>query len=232
MTTDVITENTTVQNATADSQYTGLADTMMVESEPTNNFNSGYRSDGIEVTKFGSGDHNHTIIRGDGLSNISSSATVSAATLYIYQSGNNSSYSIDLRRMLQAWTDSGATWNRYDGTSDWNTGGALGAGTDRTSTPESTTSVGTTNSIYYGLDCTSLVQDIIDGTIASDEGFHLERNSAGNDSTFKLFTSSSGTDGQRPELVVVYTTGGGGATGTRLLANRLLTNILLNKGLL
>lgn len=212
MTTDVITENITVQNATADNQYSGLADTMIVETEPTNNFNSGYRSDGIEVTKFGSGDHNHTIIRGDGLSNISSSATVSSATLYIYQSGNNASYSVDLRRMLQAWTDSGATWNTHNGTpttGDWNTGGALGAGTDRTSTPESTTSIGTTNSVYYALDCTSLVQDIIDGTISSDEGFHLERNGAGEDSTFKLFTSSSGTDGQRPELVVVYTVGGG-----------------------
>jgi len=214
MPTDVITENTTVQNATADNQYTGLADTMLVQSEPTNNFNSGYRSDGIEVTKFGAGDHNHTIIRGDGLSNIPSGATVSSATLYVYQTANNASYSVDLRRMLQAWTDSGATWNTYDGTTSWNTGGAEGAGTDRINTPESTTSIGTTNSIYYGLDCPDLVQDIIDGTISSDEGFHLERNSGGDDSTFKLFTSSSGTDGQRPELVVVYTIGGGGgATG-------------------
>ena len=217
MTTDVITENTTVQNATEDSKYTGVADNRL-DSTDGGSINYG-SSNYIEVTKYSVGGHQHAVLRFDGLSNISASASVSAATLYLYQTSSNNAYSIDLRRLLQAWTEAGSTWNTYDGTNNWNTSGALGAGSDRTSTAESTTSTASTTGAYYSFDCTSLVQDVIDGTISSDEGFHLERNDSGDDNTFKAFASSEGTDGQRPELVVVYTTGGGG--GIEILRRRI-----------
>lgn len=205
MPTDVITENTTAQNATADSIYAGVVETKIKENTPATAFGAGTN---IEVGKFGAGDFFHGLIRFDGLSNIPSSATISAATLYLYQEFSSGTYSIDLRRMLQAWTEAGATWNTYDGTSAWNTAGATGAGTDRVSAVESTTSVSSAGG-YHAFDCTSLVQDVVDGTIPSDEGFHLEQNGA-TTGTFKGFTASESVDGQRPELVVVYTTGGGG----------------------
>lgn len=209
MVTAVITANTTAQNATPDNQYTGVADTRLREGSPTTNYGSDVN---IEVVKYGVGDHTHALLRFDGLSNIPSNAVVSSATLYIYQNAQfDNTHSIDLRRMLQAWTEAGATWNTYNGTNSWNTAGALGAATDRVAAVESTTSIGTALQ-YYGLDCTSLVQDIVDGTIVSDEGFHLERNGTGNDGKFKTFTASNGTDGQRPELVVVYTTPPAGPT--------------------
>ena len=206
---DVITNNTTVQNASADNQYSGTESLIIRESDPTSNFSSGYNSDIMEVTRFNFNDRNDALLRFTGLSNISSSATVTSATLYIYQTGNNASYSVDLFRCLRPWVEGQATWNIYSTGNSWSTAGANGSGTDVSSTAESSTSIGTSNGTYYALDCTSLVQDIIDGTISSDEGFVLRPTPTPATSTFKVFSSSRGTDGQRPELVVNYTTSGG-----------------------
>jgi hypothetical protein len=204
MAIDVITTNTTVQNATADNQYTGVDDGQIAQSAATSN---GGTFGTFEINKYDPGDHKHALIRFDGLSNVPSTAIVSTATLYLYQDGNSgSTHSISVRRMLQAWTEAGFTWNTYDGTNTWNTGGALGAGTDRVSTEETSASIDGVSG-YKAFVVTSLVQDIVDGTIASDEGFHLERTDAGEDNAWKLFTSAEGTDGQRPELVVEYTIG-------------------------
>lgn len=206
MPTYIITENTTAQNGTG-TQYTGVVETKIQEVNPTTNFGT---ATSLDLDKYASNDHTHGVIRFDGLSNISSSETVTSATLYLYQASTlgSSTYSYALRRVLQAWTESGATWNTYDGTNNWNTSGCLGAGTDRLSTTESVTAIASTTGQYYALDCTSLVSDIVDGTISSDEGFHLERNDTGEDFESKSFSSSQATDGQRPELVVVTTTGG------------------------
>ena len=205
MPTYIITDNTTAQNATG-TQYTGVVDNKIKDIAATTN--NGSVGD-VEINKYDSGDHSHGLYRFDGLSSISASETVTSATLYLYQTNNGGgTYSIDLRRVLQAWTESGSTWNTYDGTNAWNTGGCLGAGTDRNSTIEATTSVGSTNNTWYSWSITSLVSDIVDGTISSDEGFPLERGDAGNDLDFKYFASCEATDGQRPELVVVTTTGG------------------------
>ncbi len=210
MPTYIITENTTAQNATG-TQYTGVVENKIKDVIATTNEGSALD---VEVNKYASGDHSHGLYRFDGLSNISASETVTSATLYLEQTYNGGgTYSIDLRRVLQAWTEGGSTWNTYDGTNSWNTGGCLGAGTDRESAIQSTTSVGSTNGVYYSWDCTSLVSDIVDGTISSDEGFHLERADAGEDSDYKGFVSSEGADGSRPELVVVTTVGGANPKG-------------------
>jgi hypothetical protein len=219
---DVITENTTVQNATADNQYSGCEDVMIVRTEATNNFSSGYRSNLLEASSFNTvNDINKAILRFTDLSNIPASATITSATLYLYQSANSGdTYNVALHRVLQAWVESQATWNIYSTGNSWTTAGADSDGNDRVGTAESSTSVGT-SAAYYGLDCTSLVQDIVDGTISSDEGFLIEVASP-TSTWFKVFQSSRGTDGQRPELVVNYTTGGGG-TDT-LLADDVSSN--------
>lgn len=218
MPTDVITDNTTAQNATPDSLYSGCEDIKIVEADPTINYSSGFDNESLDVHKFGFSDHAHSLLRFTGLSNIAASSTVSAATLYIYQkTASGATYSIDLRRVLQSWVEAQGTWNIYSTGNNWNTAGCLGAGTDRVAAVVGTSAtIGLTTGAYYSVDCTSLVQDIIDGTIASDEGFHLERTDAGNDGGFKAFSSSRDTDGQRPELVVTYTTGG--PTGAETLA--------------
>lgn len=207
MTTDVITENTSAQNATADNLYTGVEDNYLQQSDGGTVKNGSNTI--LEVTKFGLNDHNHTIIKFGGLSNISSSAVVSAATLYIYQTSTSGSYDVSLRRILQPWVVGNSNWNDYDDPNDWDTAGCLGAGTDRVSAAESDTTIAATTGIYYALDCTSLVQDIVDETISSDEGFHLAMTASGESGEFKILTSSDGTNSQRPELVVVHTIGGG-----------------------
>lgn len=217
-TVDVITENTTVQNATADNQYTGLQDTHLRQSDPTIAQGSNFNSNILEITKYGINDENRTLIRATGLSNIPSNAVVSSATLYLFQTGEDiEGYDVSLRRVLQPWVEADATWNQYDSTltspaGDWNTAGASGDGTDRESTDSSTTFVGRTLLVYHPIDCTNIVQDIIDGTISTDEGFLLFRTSGGNNNSFKVFQSSQGTDSRRPELVVEYTIGGGDPT--------------------
>lgn len=51
---------------------------------------------------------------------------IESASLYVYPAYISGSPSVTLKRVLQAATN-GATWNKYDGTSDWETAGATGA---------------------------------------------------------------------------------------------------------
>lgn len=200
MTISVVTQNSTAVNAVADNVYSGAEDVGIKENSPTTNFSFSFFQ---EITKYAVNDHSHLLMIFPGLLNIPPTDTINSATLYIKQFASGATYDVALRRMLQGWGRTTCTWNTYDGVTGWNTPGALGAGTDRVSTPESVTSVGPDSDTYYALPCTSLVQDIIDGTIAVDEGFHLERNDVGNDNQGKsFFSSATGSDGNMPELVV------------------------------
>jgi len=208
MTTDVITANSTAQNATADNLYTGVDDLQLKQSYLTTNYST-FTS--MEVTKYQPSDHTNALVKFTGVSNIPTGATITSATIYLYCNSGSGSYYIDAFNVIQSWTNSGANWNTYDGTNAWNIAGCLGSGIDQNSTAESYTSVNGSSHGYYSWDVTSLVQGWIDGSIAN-EGVHFCRQDAGNDSNFIRFTTSEGTDGQRPELVVVYTSGGGGTT--------------------
>lgn len=210
----VISENTSAQNATptvnSGLPYTGIADTHLRQSDANIAQGSNFNSDILEVTKYNVGDENRTLIRADGLSNIPANVIITSAQLYFFQTGEDiEGYDVSLRRMLQSWSEDDATWNQYDSTltspaGDWDTAGASGDGTDREATDSSTTFVGRNLLVYHPIECTNIVQDIVDGTITTDEGFLLFRTSGGNNASFKLFQSSQGTNNQRPELVVEY----------------------------
>lgn len=197
MTTYAITENSTVQNATPDTTYSGVEDTLLFSALPTNNYNTDINLPTLNNQK--------SLIKFTGLASVPNE-TVTSATIYLYMKTYGSSNRLDIRQMLQSYGLTTCTWNTYDGTNNWNTGGAQGDGTDRVSTPESQTTTGSTTGVYEAFDVTSWAQDVIDGTIATDEGLHLT-NGAG----FAIYSSSDDTDGQRPELIVV-TTATGGAT--------------------
>ena len=170
------TENTTSQNS-ADTPTTGVT----------------------EVQKFGVADHGHTVIRFD---TTGESGTVSSATLYLYQEGNNGeAHDVAVRELLQTgWVESQVNWNDYSTGNSWNTGGALGAGTDRVSTPEDTVTVPSTTGSYVSWDVTGIVSANLGGSIE----FHLELDEVGNAGDYTWWATSEGTDGERPELVVVY----------------------------
>ena len=210
----VITNNTVVQTESVfDFQYTGLEDTHIRQSDPDiaqgSNFNSGV----LEVTKYAIGDENRTLVRASGLSNLPANGNIQSAELRLYQTVENiDGYNVSLRRVLQPWIDNSATWNQYDGglispSGDWDLPGCSSDGLDREFLDSSTTYVDRDLLTYHAIECTDIVQDIVDGTISTDHGWLLFRTSGGNDNSFKLFVSSEGTDGRRPELFVEYTVG-------------------------
>lgn len=160
----------------------------------------------LDFAKYAVGDHNHVLVRFSGLSNITGPVTVTGATLYLYGLGGNGTEAVDARQVLRTWSEAQATWNVYTTGNGWTTPGALGAATDRSATVVATGSA-TTGLGYIaitGAGLPALVEGWINGTIPN-EGLHLERNGTGNDTFYKVFGSSEGTNGRRPYLDITYT---------------------------
>jgi hypothetical protein len=216
-----LTENSTSQNS-SDTPTTGVTEDTWLQESDGGTVNHG-TSTILEVTKFNTNDHNHTIIRFDS-SSISASETVTSANIYLYLENNNAeSHPIAAYELLQtAWTEGGATWLTYDGTNNWNTSGALGSGTDRAASTSGTATIGSTTGQYYSIDITGLVSSNLGSSIE----LHLEMDETGNSSDNMQFTSSEGTNGQRPELVIVTTTGGEEAAP---IGSGLLNSLKLNR---
>lgn len=61
---------------------------------------------------------------------IPTNATVTEAKFTITTQDSGTSPNIEVRRCLQPWTETGASWTTYDGTNNWGTAGAKGGGTD------------------------------------------------------------------------------------------------------
>lgn len=211
--TVTITDNTTGSpTGTA-----GVNSTMVREGSATTNYGS---NSSFEVTKWDVADHTHSLVKFD-LSSVTGPVTVTSVTVGIYlNTDGGGTHNVDMRRVLRNWVENQATWNIYATASSWTTAGALSDGNDRVGTASGQiASIGATIQ-YYTVSQTSggLVDDVqgwINGTF-SNYGWHLSRNGAGNDNTYKTFTSDDGTNGQRPYLTVVYTPGLGGGTARTL----------------
>lgn len=139
------------------------------------------------------------------LSGVPSNAIISAVTLTITQVSEASDYSttIHVHRVKRNWTESGATWNKYDGTNSWQTTGALGEndvdylaiGTrefaaDEADGPKS-----------FSLD-TSTIQDMIGGTY-QNYGFYFQTVST-TDTAYIFASSEYETEADRPLLEIEY----------------------------
>ncbi|MCH9735903.1 MAG: DNRLRE domain-containing protein [Actinomycetia bacterium] len=200
-TIDVITENTVAQNATPDNQYTGVVDRNMDEANPT--VTDPDAPNLAILNSNPSGSDRNQLIKFTGLSNIDSNVVVSSATLYIRSIFTDAgTVNVDLRQVLQDWVAGQSSWDNFSTGNAWGISGALQDGVDRVAIPESTTSINSSGGTWFALDCTSLVQRIIDGTITTDNGFLLTTDDVAG--TIRTFDSSEGTDNQRPELVVEY----------------------------
>lgn len=199
------TENSTSQNSSDTPTTSVTEDTGLTEAEPTTNQD---QFGAYEASRFGGGDHNNIIIRFD-TSSIVDSETITSATLHLYHTNNNSeSHTINVYEVLQnSWTEGGATWNTYDGTNNWNTGGCRGSGSDRASSTTGSAVVNTTTGEYK-----SWSLNVADISKTGDSEFLVEMDAGeGQSGDVSQYTKSEGTDGQRPELVVVTTTGSSGA---------------------
>ena len=194
--------------------YSGVTDNEMREGDAFTNQDS---VTAIETSKFGSGDYRNISIKFSGLSNISAGSTITSATLYLYlTAAGGSGDVISFYRILRNWQATEATWTIYSTGNSWTSGGARSVGNDVASAT-GTASVGTSTGAYVAFTgLASDVQGIIDGTYGN-YGWMLDRTDSANDSHFRVWASSEGTNGQRPYLEVTYTAGGG--TTYLLVAN-------------
>ena len=153
-----------------------------------------------------------------GISNLPSSITVDSATIHLYLESENNSTSggvtsnhIETRRLLRDWVESQATWNDYATGSAWSTAGGTSDGNDRVSSlsmHKLENDMPTSQyRVFGGARLAQDVEDFAAGT-NSNYGWHFQNLNA-YDSSINYFvednyTSSDGSDGQRPYLRVEY----------------------------
>lgn len=164
----------------------------------------------LEVHYFAVGDHGATLLKFD-LSSIAPTVVVNSVTLHLYQeSVFAAGDQAGIHRLLRNWTANQATWNVYTTGNSWTTAGALSDGNDRVGAASATVvlpgyTLGDTTVSSAGM--ATDVQNWINGItpnygwlIADDVPFDPDN---GN---YSVFTSSDGTNTQRPYLVIDYTT--------------------------
>jgi hypothetical protein len=189
--------------------FAGTDDSLLSQASPTTNYGS---SNEIGATKFAGGDHYNTLLSFSGISSLPSSLSVSSVTLglYLKNAGGASTQTLSIKRLLRNWIEAQATWNIFATSSNWTTGGALSDGNDRSATTSASISSNGTTGVYQTVTDTgtfaAIIEDYADGTLVN-YGEHIERTDGADDSTYRVFTSSEGTDGQRPYLIVTYTSG-------------------------
>ena len=201
---EIVSDNTT---GVGTGTYSGVDDNGLQELSPTTNNGS---AASFYVSKYSTGDFQNGVLKFTGLSNIPTNATVTSVTigLYVIESGTNTQ-NLDFRRLLRDWVEAEATWNIYSTGNNWTTAGGSSAGNDRVDAISGSLSAETTLNQFYTVTQSSggLVDDVqawISGS-ASNYGWHIEKEGAGNDEQFKRITSTEGTDGNRPYLSVTYT---------------------------
>ena len=157
------------------------------------------------------------LIKFPGLSNISSAATVSAASMSIMPNNDGDAISYSARRMLRAWVIDEVTHTLESTGVNWTDGGGLAGalqdGVDRTGTPEGTdTFTGGVQQYEEMIGLATAAQNWIDGGWDND-GLHLQDTAVAFGSPFRHMISSQGADGSRPYFEVDFTVGGAGWTG-------------------
>ena len=140
------------------------------------------------------------------LASIPANATITSATLILrlnYQGGTTSN-TMSVYPLLKNWTETGVTWNRYDGTNNWQTAGAGGA-TDRDTTSMGSRSFVSSEPVGFKaipLDV-STMQNYVNGTRAN-YGWLLKMDTESG-FLYEFTTSDRYIVANRPQLVVEYT---------------------------
>jgi hypothetical protein len=193
--------------------FAGTEDTQLSLSSPTTNYGSQAT---FEVHKYGVGNHIMGLISFPGLSNITGPVTVTAASLFLYYtSGAVDNAVMTARRALRNWVEAQATWNIYATASNWTTAGCLSDGNDRAAATSSALTQGNAaivNQYYELVGDAQFIADVagfINGTFPN-YGWHLERTDGQDDTGFRTWASSEGTNATRPYLSVTYSVPGKG----------------------
>lgn len=184
-------------------------ETWIRDNQATTNFGS---SDQVQIGKDSTGVQiNRPLIKWD-LSSIPANITVTSAILSLWTKTDLSTVSGDWKayRVKRAWTEGGATWNKYDGSSDWSTAGCGNTTDDRESTELGSVTVAS----GYGVDTevqitlsAALVQGWITGSFTNN-GILLKTDSEANDQ-WVIHSHEAATAGLKPKLVINYDYVGG-----------------------
>jgi hypothetical protein len=174
-------------------------DTYINDSTPTTNngvYDYTIVGEWSAVSKF------RTLIKFD-LSGLPTNATIISATLSLYcttdYSGNARTYRV--YNLKRAWTEAGATWNKYDGTNDWQTAGATGAN-DYDSTEIGSRAFSATETLNQFKDFALI--PTTKATLDLGNGWLIKADTESNDA-YLFSTREAATTANRPKLVIVYT---------------------------
>lgn len=140
------------------------------------------------------------------LSSIPSNATIVSATLSltVVTDSSSNARTMSAYRVKRNWTETGATWNKYDGTNDWQTAGAGGANDIDVSAmgSGSVTASQAVGSVVTLTFTAAEVQKFIDGTY-TNYGWLLMVDTESSD-LYDYASSDHSTATLRPVLTVVY----------------------------
>ncbi|HYE60017.1 MAG TPA: fibronectin type III domain-containing protein [Candidatus Kapabacteria bacterium] len=190
---------TTTTIATIDSQLNNGAKTTNYGSNTT-----------MTVQEWAGTNQIRMVVKFD-LSFIPASSTITAATLKLYQSSfAGTPNSQHVHRLTRDWTESGVTWNRYDGTNSWTTVGGDYSSTVTATGTHSWVGSGTENTY----DVTTDVGMFSAGT-ATNYGWLIKmRTENGSQNSLIYHTTEAANSAYHPRLTVTYTEPTGGPTVT------------------
>lgn len=213
---------TTIGQNTGDTA--GITDTFIAQDVPTTPQDG---SSGMEVSNFGPADRKNTILQ-PSVAGLPSGLTVNAVTVRLYlgvgDASGGSPRGMVIRRLLKPAVTPQATYNNYATALGWTVAGGED-NADAVATPSATFDLAGIVGTGAYIDIPSspgLIADIQgwkDGSFPN-YGWIICRNNAANLGAYAVFHSSEAADGTRPQVVVVYTTGGGASDAMiMLLAN-------------
>ena len=198
--------NTDVSFQEGVSGYAGTTDNFLDRDNVTTNRDTA----GLRMPFTFSTHQFHNLIKFD-LSSITPPVTVSASQLDIRViSGlSNDGCASHVRRNLRVWTETGSTWNTYDGTNAWGTAGSLNTTTDITGSDDgSKTETGKSTPFTHSVtNASALWEGFINGTWTNN-GFMWYSDPEG-DALGTAGDSENATSTNRPKLSITYTATGG-----------------------
>lgn len=166
-------------------------------------------------------DNRRSLLKFD-LSAIPVGSTINSATMSLYQHAQQDATTpqLGVYYTTRSWTEGtgngtattdGATWNSYNGTSNWTT-----AGGDFNGTAQATATAPNSTNAWVDFSITGLAQSWVSGTFANEGMFVKKSGENPAVSDYKTFYSSDylGDSSLRPKLVIEYVPAPGSMTLT------------------
>ena len=131
-------------------------------------------------------------------------------SLFSSSEGMSNARSVYIAASKRAWTQAGATWNKYDGTNDWGTAGAMNASDYDSAMAFGNASISATIAanaeVQFTLDNT-LFAAYLNAQATYPGGFLVYMTEAATD-YWNPHSNDAATAGYRPKLTFNYTVGG------------------------